>query len=904
MDSAFYYFENSSATVSTIGGKGYNLALLSREKFSVPAWYAVKALSFRDALKNNNLEIEFEQTLASLDSSMNSDQIDKKLNELRGKILSMNLSTNFCDELKNFHQKLIGNEKFFSVRSSAVDEDSGNASFAGMHESFMYVKGIDQLQYAIKKVWLSLISTRALAYRLKGGLNLKNLSIAVVIQEMINAKSSGVIFTANPNSGNVRELIISSLFGAGEGLVSAGLEADDVTVNKFTGENDWNVAVKKFQLVHDKNDAGLVQEALSEEKTHTPSLNESAVKELTSIGKKIEKFYRCPQDIEFCIDYENKVKILQSRPITTLKEDGPAAGNRLIWDNSNIVESYSGPTTPMTFSFIRRAYSSVYNCFSEVMGIPPEIIKENSTVFENMLGLIHGQVYYNIYSWYELIKQFPGFNYNKTFMESMMGVKEKTDTNKNDESVSFFNRYFIELPKLIKLVLRSANNFRKIDKLANQFDDHFMKHYNHWEALDMSKMSPHELMENFQKMETALLSNWKAPIINDFYVMIHYGVLKKICTKWCNDENGTLQNDLICGEGNIESTKPTHLLMSIAQKIKSDKNLSDSFSKNSVQELIDIVNTDPNFEWLKQKVDFYLKEYGFRCINELKLEEPSLREMPDFIFQMIKNYLKMDDESINSEVMKNKEIKIRRRAEKTAFSKMSFLKRSIFKYFVKSSRKGVRNRENMRFARTRIYGKVRETMNSIGNIFEKEGILDNCQHIYYLTVDEVWDFVRGTAVCTNLNGLVKLRKEEFDFYNSNEIDPISDRFETYGMVYHHNLFKNYSVQIEIKEGELQGVGCCPGVIEKEIRVLHSPQDGADLNGEILVAGRTDPGWVPLYPAVSGILIERGSILSHSAIVAREMGIPIIVGIPNLMETLENGQIVKMDGSSGIIITTP
>ena len=271
------------------------------------------------------------------------------------------------------------------------------------------------------------------------------------------------------------------------------------------------------------------------------------------------------------------VKILQSRPVTTLHEDGPGAGNRLIWDNSNIVESYSGPTTPMTFSFIRRAYTNVYHCFADVMGIPVEKIKEKSAVFENMLGLVQGQVYYNILSWYEVLRLFPGFNYNKGFMESMMGVKEKTSLD-SDEELSFFNRYFVELPKLMKLMFRSVNNFRKIDKLAESFDAHFMKYYKHWESLDMTTMTPHELMTNFQKMESALLWNWKAPIINDFYVMVHYGVLKKLCSKWCGDEHGALQNDLICGEGNIESTKPTHFLMSLTHKIKNDDQLKELFS--------------------------------------------------------------------------------------------------------------------------------------------------------------------------------------------------------------------------------------------------------------------------------------------------------------------------------------
>ena len=903
MNNSFYISANKSeAEVSELGGKGFTLDCMSKQKLPVPSWYAITASAFKDTIANSgDLAKELQTKFNSLDKDMSPDEIENELQELRKRILTLELDEEFCKKLETTHNEIIGETRYFSVRSSAIDEDGGDASFAGMHDSFMYVSGLDDLKDKIRMVWKSLLNTRAVIYRLKNELPLKDISIAIVVQEMVDAESSGVMFTANPNSGNVKEVVISSLWGAGEGLVSAGLEADTFTLDKFSNEIDSVVASKEFQMLRDADSGfGLLKNALDEKKKTSASLSNDILLELLRLGLKIERFYGCPQDIEFCVEADKKVKVLQTRPITTVKEYGPAAGNRMIWDNSNIVESYSGPTSPMTFSFIRRAYTIVYHCFSEVMGIPPKQVRENSVVFENMLGLIQGQVYYNIFNWYKLVEQFPGFNYNKGFMESMMGVKEKTSTDSIEKKASAWQRYFVELPKLVKLILRSMNNFRKIDSLVYEFDSHFRKHYDHWEKLDMSQMTPYELMENYQKMEAALLWNWKAPIINDFYVMIHYGVLKKLCSKWCGDEHGSLQNDLICGEGDIESTCPTRMLMDLSRKIKADEKLKSLFEAMSVKDLMEKVKTDVELEWVQKKIDFYLKEYGFRCINELKLEEPSLREMPDFVFQMIKNYLKMDDDAINPAIMEAREQEIRQKAEEQSISKLSFLKKPVFKHFVKNSRKGVRNRENMRFARTRIYGKIRESLNQIGCNFKREGLLDCWNDIYYLTMDEVWDYIKGTAVCTNLRGLAELRKKEFEFYNSPKAPEISDRFDTYGMVYHRNLFKNYSKAPEAVEGQLQGIGCSPGIVEKEVRVLHSPQDGADLNGEILVAGRTDPGWVPLYPAVSGILIERGSILSHSAIVAREMGIPTIVGIPDLMKTVENGQKVKMDGSSGIV----
>ena len=331
--------------------------------------------------------------------------------------------------------------------------------------------------------------------------------------------------------------------------------------------------------------------------------------------------------------------------------------------------------------------------------------------------------------------------------------------------------------------------------------------------------------------------------------------------------------------------------------------LSAEICGGELNELPEQIAEEPKYEEFNQMMDTYLDLYGFRCMNELKLEEYSLRDKPEMVFQVLRNYLQLKDQSVlDVDAMHQREQKIRREAEQTAFLAIGgfrlFPRKTVFKHILKCARQGVKNRENMRFARTRIYGLLREILRAMGDHLADARLLDDPEDIFYLTIDEVWDFVKGTAVTTKLNELATLRRGEFDEYRSQE-DP-DDRFETYGFVYHRNDFKSDNDdQAELLDGQLQGTGCCPGVVEKKVRVLKSPSDNLTLSGEILVAQRTDPGWVPLYPAVSGILIERGSVLSHSAVVAREMGIPTIVGIKKLLEQVKDGDIVRMDGASGV-----
>ena len=207
------------------------------------------------------------------------------------------------------------------------------------------------------------------------------------------------------------------------------------------------------------------------------------------------------------------------------------------------------------------------------------------------------------------------------------------------------------------------------------------------------------------------------------------------------------------------------------------------------------------------------------------------------------------------------------------------------------------SRENLRYERTRAFGIVREIFSQMGNHFYSEGIIANPRDIFYLTKEEIFHFIEGTSVTQNLQSLIDLRKAEFAEYQKQE--PPSERFASYGAVYHANDFYS-TARVEAIDGDLKGIGCCPGRVRAKVRVVRDPNEISSLNGDILVTSSTDPGWVTLFPSASAIIVERGSLLSHSAIVSREMGIPCIVGVTGLLKTLQTGDEIEMDGSTGEI----
>ena len=562
----------------------------------------------------------------------------------------------------------------------------------------------------------------------------------------------------------------------------------------------------------------------------------------------------------------------------------------------------------MTFSFIRRAYSIVYHCFAEVMGIPPRTVHQHRDTFDNMLGFFEGRVYYNLKNWYRLVRMFPGYHYNRSFMESMMGVKQSLFLDDEPPPISAAQKYFVEFPSLLRLLARSGWNFIRIRRIVEDFETHFYKHYDAWAKIDFDSIPPHEIMRLHGMMEEKMLWNWKAPIINDFYVMVFYGALRKMCGDWCGD--ASLQNGLICGEGGLQSDEPAKLMLQMTAVAREDEELKSLILGEAAKTLPELIGGDSRFSQFNQLMTVYLEQFGLRCANELKLESFSHQDQPHRLFEIIRSYLRANDSSHqNSDAINRREKNIRQLAEQQADDALAkfrswFPRRLLFRMVLNNARTGVKNRENMRFARTRIYGVLRRMLRSIGGHFEAAKILDDREDIFYLTIDEVWDFVKGTAVSTNLRELASMRKREFDGYRRNVSSPPDSRFETFGMAYHGNVFRNRDVNKEaFDEALLSGIGCCPGIVAGRAQVVRDPSVDAYFKGDILVAERTDPGWVTFFPAFSGILVERGSALSHSAIIAREMGIPTIVGISGLTQRVHTGDAIKMDGQAGTVEMT-
>lgn len=760
-----------------------------------------------------------------------------------------------------------GETSYFAVRSSATGEDGAAFSFAGQFESYLSVRP-DELAGRIEDVRRSAFSERVTAYRKHHGLSEVG-GVAVIIQEMVNADAAGVAFGANPLTGNRQEKVINAVFGLGDALVSGELNADQFVLNGV-----------EIQFVPADEQAG-------------PTLTNAQIYRLGEILDTLARELGQPQDVEFAVR-NDQVYLLQTRPITTLAER--PAGNYILWDNSNIIESYPGVTTPLTFSFISKSYEVAYKLFSAYLGVSESVIKKNERVFANTLGFLNGRVYYNLKTWYHMLAMLPGYSINARYMEKMMGVKEQFDIPES-----------YRLPRgkawwsIVKMAVQMFFRFRALPRKRREFMQLVDRTIAAYKAIPFAEKDAGELMRLYLNFEQKLLLEWKAPLLNDFFAMIWFGMLQKQCGQFAGGQNPNLHNDLLCGSNDIISVQPVHRSIAIAARIAAVPALKNLFLQQNEHQIRDtlLASTDPEFAGVSADIDRYIADFGERCVGELKLETISYGQEPARFVKVLKSYVETGITGAQFSGAREDVIRTNAEREIGKYLKGKILRRWKMGLTLRYTRELVSARENLRYERTRAFGIVREIFTFIGKRFYTDGVLGNARDIFYLTKEEIFAYIEGTAVTQDIKALVSLRQQAFQTYT--RLGTLSERFATYGIPYQGNDFFSTD-RIEKPEGDLKGIGCSPGRVTGRVRVVTDPAEVPSLNGDILVTSSTDPGWVTLFPGALGIIVERGSLLSHSAIVSREMGKPCIVGVTGLLKTLKTGDEIEMDGSTGIIRT--
>jgi len=774
-------------------------------------------------------------------------------------ILGKYTITSLCNEwIKNICPE---KESLWAVRSSASIEDGKNKSYAGLFTTEINCKP-SELAYAFYKV---ITGFKKVQKDISEYHKTKEFEFNIVLQEMICGELSGVGFSVNPLKQISKNPIVNIIPGLGMKLVSGEENAMmiDLAAEPEILSDDEQYAGELYTSISGYKKITLIRDELFEKlKPYLEELRESLLK--------IDKLHGYPVDTEFTI-YNNKIYWLQVRPITTLtpRED------YIVWDSSNMDVNYPGVVMPLTISFVQHSYSNAYIHMCRFLGAGHSFIKKNDFLFKNTIGAIQGGMYYNITAYQQLLYQLPfGRMTSKLFTKALGAEDAMFQKPLQTSSWIAYMRLFLNLIRSIVSFgyykKRYTKQYYKVRKL---FDD-----------TSLEKKSHNELIQYFRILETELGSYWYVPILNSLFTMITYNGLKKILSRSkVYQEYPNFLNDSLMGSGEVVSMEIVRALQDLTHSIDQNSDVKKVILEKESTHVLPYLK-EHHTEYFNYIMS-YIHKFGERSDEgELKIETINYREDPAKFITFLKSNVLVSKYAIKA---------------KDPFHYTSILKKVyvtnpikflFFKIGVEFVIKRVRDRENFRFIRTKTFDMVRQIFRVMDRKLVIEKSIQASGDSLYLNFEEL---MQPDTFSFQYNDIIDERKAAYKACQN-----VEHRIRYHEL--HNELYPIEEKQSTSKNG-LDGIACSSGIVQGEILLVNTQNiHELEIAGKILVAPFFEPGWVGLFSRAEGIISERGSLLSHTSILCREMGIPAIIGAKKITKNLNNGDIIKMNGATGYI----
>jgi len=857
-----------------------SLIHLNRIGLAVPAGFCITETVFREHLKQNNLTAHLRSAIDELATTRQAAK-GAVLLSLRQSIIEKPMAEVIRQEIENHYRKLGANR--VAVRSSGTAEDLPEHSFAGQYDTFLGISNPEDCIEAVKKCWASLWTLRAYEYREKNGFDHLKISMAVVVQSLITADTSGVIFTADPLTGSRSNMVIEACFGLGEALVSGKVMPDRFVVDKKKLKLlSHTISEKKIESRPGKN--GLVREqTVPNDRVFTCCLHNKQVKQLAKLAKKVDTEFGCPQDIEWAV-FKKKIYFLQSRPVTTIAKE-KSWSDRQVWSNIAAQEVLPDVVTPATLSIIES--------FGEVMFDPVLRALCMDRGNHPYYDVLAGRVYFNANIWLAVIRALPVINkYDFTDdIGSEPGLREiveieKTITAEDLPDLNFKRfRFFLKLPLLL---LRSLTCTIKKGRVIMA---QTKKMNEKWHSADPAQLSTEQIIESCKRA----MADFRHVLGNALYlfsVMSAYPALEIICARWLPDENQCAKR-LLAGLGELEDANSGLDLWRLALAVDSKPQLREIILSNDDWQTIKprLDRTKSGSELLTKWNEF-MDRHGHHCRAEIELFNARWSETPDYILSILGSYIRSIGKTDPLENHKKLQEQREQLTQKCRKNLRNPIKRILFNHLLARAQWGSVFRENIKCEVIRMLTDVREILLKLGRRLNTESLIRNPKDIFFLRLEEIESVVQGKAgfdVKVTISG----RRSEYDHWQT--ITPpgtIVGRFDPQ---------KTAPAPLETSAEALKGLAVSAGVVTGKARViLRADAQQQLLPGEILVAPFTDPGWTPYFVPAAAVVMDQGSLLSHGSIVAREYGIPAVVNVGIATKIIKTGQEIQVDGDNGLV----
>lgn len=762
------------------------------------------------------------------------------------------------------------------VRSSAMGEDSLAASFAGQLDSISDVIPGGQLHQAIVRVWASRWSARALAY--EHARRVKLTGMGVIVQRQIDSRLSGVLFTRSPE--NDCHMLIEYCEGMGEALVSGRA-------------NPSRVAVRRSDLTV----AGSTHTGTAESQ-----LTGGQVEELAHAAMRVETAFGSPQDIEWTIDESGQLWFLQSRPITTSGRTRP----QVHWSNANVNENFPEPITPLLYSLASAGYYHYFRNLGRAFGISRHRLARMEQPLRHIIGVHGARMYYNLSSIHSVLKSAPGGDLLAASFDQFVG-SEPTDT---PAASAFRNRRQRLVSQAIEIgviLARTTWQYARLTRRVESFEKTVAAFADGTTADRLRDRPLPELLEDFRAFLDIRCRRWNDAALADAGSMVCYGLLQRLLARAFPEADAAAQhNSLLKALPDLVSSKPAIELWALAQQVRSDPALADLFAAESPANVVRALRQEPRFCSFNQAFDRFLDEWGFRCSGELMLTVPSFQERPEALIDLIRAYVNAPSpvtllrEQAAARLEATSRVASAIRHRRVAWLLPRPLQPLIFRLVLAGAQKSIRLRERARLKQALLYSRLRRIVLEMGERLAGSGYLDRADDLFFLTTDEIDALVSGAAMFPrHVGALVSLRRQAHAEMSG--LTPPDSLTLGVGEYYDGLDSPGAAVDGHGTAPVLRGLGACGGSATAPAAVLMDVTESHRLTpGAVLVTRQTDPGWGPIFPLVSGLVIERGGMLSHGAIIAREFGIPSVVGVKDATRVIAHGTRIRVDGDRGVV----
>ncbi|HWR43569.1 PEP/pyruvate-binding domain-containing protein [Sporomusa sp.] len=866
--------------VSMVGGKAWNLSRLERYGFKIPRGWVLTTAAFQEFLDYNELS-EFLKLTSLQINSENLGEADHLLCRLREQIINATIPPIVVEAIQERLAAAGLDNTAVAVRSSASAEDSLQASFAGIHDTFLNVSGLENIMEAIKGCYASLWTPRAVTYRRKQNIGDFELLPAVVIMEMVEARAAGVAFSCDPQSGRRDIYVINANFGLGESVVSGAIEPDTYflapPVYTLLPEIKAKKLGSKSGLTRTHEDGG-VYLAPSSGRRSEQALNDDDIKRL---GKLITRVFDAlgngeePQDIEWAFD-GNDFVMLQARPVTNLPDCSfeSIKNQPAVWSNANYRDAVPMVLSPLHRQIMKDIIDTIWITTFSNPGYPVPDGIQFSRFFNGRLYCNMSAVYWAQYDcngalprdltfvWgghqpeIEIDDQSPfegetGVRRQKTAMRTMALIAE-TAANASD---------------ILSGVAAAANN------LAGE---------------GFESLPDHALIDNFEALGIIVKSYSEKYTWLSGAGGLPLGILMQNLFGVLGPKTPMVINGLMAGgDASITSADHGYRLVELAEQARRDDYAVRYFNNRPFAPLFWEQQLPENSPF-KQAFHKFIKEYGHRAIYELDIINPRWQEDPSYLLDIIRTTMttaNLDDLRARQKEKFNQAL-----AEITALlpaDKLEGIRKMII-----DAQQGAGLREMAKSVLVMALEPYRSIALELGNRFARWNLIDEPSDIFFCTWPEIFSILGGEWNGMELKSLVQDRIATHKA-NENIIPPD---------IIQGDKATRSQPAIILSGNYLQGVGAAAGKATGTARLINHPGEGNKLQpGEVLVTPSTDPGWSPLFLKACAVIMETGGYISHGAIIAREYGIPTVINVPGVMKAIQDGQIVTVDGDEGRVI---